>query len=117
MVAETTFWGLLERRHLVRISLMPAASSTARTATAGDDAGTGGSGLQQHAAGAEFTDHFMGNGGAVERVMVNMFFLASSRPLRMASGTSAGLAQAEAHLALLVAHDDQSGRTSTHGRP
>ena len=32
--------------------------------TAGDDTGTGGSGLQEHAAGAELADDLVGNGGA-----------------------------------------------------
>ena len=91
MVAVTTFWGLLERRHLVRMSLIPAASITARTAPPAITPVPWGSGLHQHA--RQRRNSPMTSWGMVVpvRETLTRFFLASSMPLRMASGTSAAL--------------------------
>ena len=90
MVAATTFWGLLERRHLVRMSLMPAVSSTARTGPPAITPVPGAAGLSntRPAPNSPITSWGM---VVPDSVTLIMFFLASSMPLRIASGTSAAL--------------------------
>ena len=52
MTERATLMGLAEPSDLASTSCTPAASRMARRGTAGDDAGTGGGGLEQHATGA-----------------------------------------------------------------
>ena len=101
MVAATTLLGLLERRLLARMSLMPAASITARTAPPAMM-------LDQHAAGAESAENFVRDRGARQRDGVHVLLrIFNSLADRFAD--FAGLAHAEADLALAVADDHERG--------
>src|SRR5262249_30873485 len=72
----------------------------------GDDPGSLGGGLQQHPAGAEVTEHLMRDGVALERdaeeVLLRVLAALADR-----LGDLVGLAQAHAHVAVAVAHDDE----------
>ena len=104
MVAVTTLQGLLERRHLVRISRMPATSSTART---GPPAITPvPSGAYSHLAGAEFADHLVGDGGPLQGDLDHVL-LGVLNALADGVGDLGGLTKAKTYQAVAVAHDYQ----------
>ncbi len=73
MVALTTLQGLLERRHFVRISLMPATSITARTGPPAITPVPSGSRFHQHTACAECADNFVRNGGSLQGNLDQVF--------------------------------------------
>ena len=73
MVALTTLQGLLERRHLVRISLDACNFHYRTNRAAGDNTGTAGSRFHQHAACAERTDYFVRNGRAFQGNLDQIF--------------------------------------------
>src|SRR5699024_9691992 len=75
---------------------------------ASDDAGTGSGRLEEHAAGAELTNDLVGDGGAGQ-AHIDHVLLGILNALTNGLGHLGGLAQAEAHAALLVAHDHESG--------
>ena len=104
IVARTMLCGLLEPRLLVRMSVMPAHSSTARTGAAGDDAGTGRGRLEQHPPGAVVDRSSRAGSSTPVRGTSTMLRLAASTALRTASDTSFALPVANADLALAVAH-------------
>ena len=105
MAALTRFNLLFEPKLLVRTSLMPAASTTARTAT-GDDAGSGHGGHEEHTSGPEFTDHRMRDGSALELDPVHLL-VGVLDALLDGRGYLIGLAVTPGHLSPAVADDDQ----------
>ena len=81
--------------------------STQANSAAGDHAGTGGSGLHQHAAGAELADRLVRNGGTIKGNGDHVL-LGSLEALADRLGDFSGLAKAVTDLALAVANDHQS---------
>ena len=85
---------------------MPADSTTARTGAAGDDARTGRGGPEQHLAGAEVPDHVVRDGRAdqrdLEQVLARLVVALADR-----LGHLVGLAEPDADVTGLVAHDDE----------
>ena len=85
---------------------MPTLSTTARTGPPAITAGTGGCGLQEHAACAEFADDFMRDRGAAQRNL-HQVLLCVLDALADRVRNFAGLADAEADNAVAVADDDE----------
>jgi hypothetical protein len=110
MVALTTLDGLLEPSDLLKMSLIPADSSTARTFWAGDDAGAGRGRTQHHFGAAIAAENFVRNGrilqGNGDHPLLGHF-----APFADGFGNFDRLAQAEADAAVFVAGDDQRAET------
>src|SRR5699024_258143 len=89
-VADTTLMGLLERIDLARMSLMPAASMTARTGPPAIMPVPGAAGLSSTAPAPYLPTISWGMVVPLVAILC-IFFLAAASPLRMASGTSPAL--------------------------
>ena len=92
----------------MRMSLMPAASTTARTAPPAITPVPGAAGFSRTRAGAELADDLVGDGGALQGNL-NQVLLGVLNALADSVRHLAGLAQAEAHGAVAVADNDQCG--------
>ena len=95
---------LLEPRLLVRMSVMPAHSSTDAHRATGDDAGTGRGRLEQHLARAVMPDHLVRDRRSRRAAPRPCCACAASTALRTASDTSFALPVAIADPAAAVAH-------------
>lgn len=90
MVARTTLHGLLERRDLVRMSLIPATSITARTGPPAITPVPGAAGFISTLPAPNLPTISCGMVVPFSGILMRFFF-ASSMPLRIASGTSPDL--------------------------
>jgi hypothetical protein len=106
MVALTTLQGLLDLRALVRISLMPAASTTARTGPPAITPVPGAAGLSSTLPAPYSADDLVRDRRAPERDL-DKVFLGVLDPFADSVGHLAGFAYAEANLAFAVAHDHE----------
>ena len=95
--------GLVEPRLLVRMSVMPAHSSTGAHRATGDDAGTGRGRLQQHPAGAVLADDLVRDRRARPRAPRPCCAWPPRRPCGPPR-TLRSPCRSRAHLALAVAH-------------
>ena len=111
-VALTTLDGLLEPSDLLKISLMPADSSTARTVLPAMMPVPGEAGRNMHFRAAIMAKNLVRNGGILQG---NGDHLLLGHVAAFADGLGDfhRLAQADADVALLVARDDQGAEAET----
>ena len=106
IVARTTLCGFALPRHFVRMSWIPALSTTARTAPPAMTPVPAEAGLRKTSAGAEVTERLMRNRHAVERhvedVLARLVVALADR-----LGNLVGFAETNAHVTGLVADDDE----------